>query len=157
MKKLVLVTLLLSVAVFGVFAEGPDYFSFTLGAGGAYNVATGAIESTQIYGVDYNFDDTFSGGFKFYDLGGVNYSVVNLAVSPLENAYISLYTGAELPAAAAPVVSFGAGLEYDFFTRNDSLFTAMGVYADWLASNGGAHDLAAGGIFTVGLKTKIGL
>ena len=105
-------------------------------------------------GVDYNFSNTFSGGFKFYDIGGTRVTALNVTVSPVENAYISLFTGVE---PATPDLAFGAGLEYDFFTKKDNLFTGMGIFVDWLATDGGLFDVASGGALTFGLKTKIGI
>ncbi len=154
MKKIVLIMLVALVAAAGAFAEGPDHFSFTLGAGAGYDMIADTIDATQVYGVDYNFNNTFSGGFKFFDIGGTSVAAVNVAVSPVDNAYISLFTGAE---TAGPIVAFGAGLEYDFFTKKDGLFTGMGVFVDWLATNGGVFNVSDGGVVTFGLKTKIGI
>ena len=50
MKKIVLIMLVALVAAAGAFAEGPDHFSFTVGAGAAYDMVGNTIDATQVYG-----------------------------------------------------------------------------------------------------------
>jgi hypothetical protein len=143
---------LLLVLTAGAFAETPKYFAFEIGAGGAYDINTAAISSAQQLGFTYSFDDTFAGGFNFITIGANSIDVLGLSVSPANNLSISMYMG-----QVATVLGFGTGIGYDFFTKSDTMFTSFGVYLDWYAGNGGNYDITTGGVFNLGLTTKVGL
>ncbi len=160
MKKILCVLLLSAALAAGVAAESADYLTFTVGAGFASDI-TGTTSDTMasnVFGVDYNFNDTFTGGFKYMTMSnsaaGVAFSVMNFTMVPKENVSVSLYTGSESVGAGA---AFGLGVAYDFFTKKEGLFSSMGVYVDWLASSAaGVGAMEDGGIIAMGLKTKVG-
>ena len=160
MKKILCVLLMSAALAAGVAAETADYLTFTVGAGFAVDVTDTNTDTmaNNVFGVDYNFNETFTGGFKYMTMSnsvsGVAFSVMNFSMMPKENVTVSLYTGSETSVGGA---AFGLGLEYDFFTKKDGLFSAMGVYVDWLASSAaGVAALEDGGIIAMGLKTKVG-
>ena len=165
MKKILFVMLLSMVLLAGVAAESADYLTFTVGAGFASDI-TGTnddIMANNVFGVDYNFNNGYTGGFKYINMGSgaATFSVVNFTMSPKENVYVSLYTGSASTtgALASTDAAFGLGLSYDFFTKKDGIFSAMGVYIDWMASSTSNKNVAAiadGGALAMGLKTKVG-
>lgn len=154
MKKVLVLVLLLAVAVGGVFAEKADYFTFTMGAGSGYNITGSAVTAGTVFGVDYTFNDTFTGGFKFYDVAGNNLQLINMTVTPADKMNLSLYSGV-LGADAA----FGVGFGYDIFTKKSALFSKLSINVDWLATSGavGTYDVANGGVILFGLRTQVGL
>ncbi|MBI9102379.1 MAG: hypothetical protein JEY99_08200 [Spirochaetales bacterium] len=157
MKKNALVLFILTVCTLGLFAAGPDYFAFEIGAGGAFDVDAGDIVSTNSMGFYYTFNETFAGGFSFTDIAGNDVSMVTISVSPLENLYVKMNTGQITSGAGVSALGFGAGFGYDFLTKKSGLFTSLGLYFDWYADNAGVYDIADGGVMAFGLKTRIGL
>lgn len=155
MKKFLLILLVLMAPAVASFAETADYFTFTFGAGGGYDLVADDVVANIVYGVDYQFDSQFSGGFKFYDINAVSVAVMNITMSPKDNLYVSLYTGSE-PVLGKMV--FGAGIGYDFFTKNEGLFSSMGVFLDWFAGDStGTYNIKDGGTFLIGMKSKFGI
>lgn len=154
MKKVFLSVLLLGGLALSVFAQKADYFTFTVGSGAGYNINTQAVVSETIYGFDYTFNDSFTGGFKFLNISGTNLNLMNITVIPVDKLGISLYTGVT---GASP--AFGLGVNYDIFAKKSALFAKMAVYLDWFASSnaGSTFDIANGGAVIFGIKTQVGL
>ncbi|QEN03940.1 hypothetical protein EW093_04235 [Thiospirochaeta perfilievii] len=162
MKKVLILALLTTLSVVVAVAETPQFFAFELGSGAAYNVDTGEVVTSNSMGFTYTFSEAFKGGFSFTEIDGISIDTINISIVPAENATLTMYTGSiTTPAAgavpAATELGFGVGLGYDFFTNTKSIFTSLGLYLDWFASNGGSYDIANGGVISMGLKTKIGL
>ena len=152
LKKSVFVVALVLLAAVGAFAQAPNYFAFEIGAGGGFEVDAGTVTSTNNVGIFYTFNEAFAGGFSFTDIGANNVTMVTIAVTPVENLYVRMHTG-----QIGTDLGFGAGFGYDVLARQEGFFTALGLYFDWYASNGGTYDIADGGVLTFGLKTKIGV
>ncbi len=152
MKKIIVLLVLLSVLTVGVFAEQADYFTFTMGSGAGYDVNGSSVVAASVFGMDYTFNSTFSGGFKFFDIAGNAGSFINISVIPADKLKLTVYTG-KLVAAAA----FGVGLSYDLFAKKDALFSNMSINIDWLADNAGTYPVATGGVVLFGLRTQVGL
>jgi hypothetical protein len=153
MKKGLIILLLIAAPVVSLLAESADYFTFTVGTGGGYDMVGSAITAGIVFGVDYNFDKEFTGGFKFFKLGAGDVTVINISMHPSEALSVSLYSGVD----DASLLTFGAGVGYDFFSKKGGLFSSMGVFADWLAGDGGSFDVASGGTFVFGLRSKFGV
>ena len=154
MKKLFIFMVLLSILTVGVFAEQADYFTFTMGSGAGYNVNTSDIVASSVFGMNYTFNSTFTGGFKYIDVAGDSGSFINISVIPADKLKLTVYTG---KITAVPDAAFGVGLSYDLFSKKDALFSNMSINIDWLASNGGTYDVANGGVVLFGLRTDVGL
>ena len=148
--------LLIGGLALSAFAQKADYFTFTVGSGAGYNINTQVVSSETLFGIDYTFNDSFTGGFKFRNISGTNLDVMNITVIPMDKLGISLYTG-----ATTTVVSpaFGLGVNYDIFAKKSGLFAKMAIYLDWLATStaGSPFDVAKGGVVLFGLKTQVGL
>ena len=156
MKKIVLILIVALFAASGLFAAGPDYFAFEIGAGGGFDVNTGDVVAGNSMGFYYSFNDTFSGGFSFNTVDGNDVDMVTISVSPIENLYISMDTG-QIDDGVTTALGFGAGFGYDFFAKKSGLFTSLGLYFNWFAGNAGVYDIANGGVMAFGLKTRVGL
>ncbi len=154
MKKILVLMVLFALLTVGVFAEKADYFAFTMGSGSGYNVTGSAITAGTVFGVDYTFNDSFSGGFKFYKVGGNSLQLINMSVIPSEKLNLSIYSGV-LGGGAA----FGIGVAYDIFSKKDALFSNLSINIDWLATAtaGSTYDVATGGVILFGLRTQMGL
>jgi len=157
MKKVFILLVLLSVLAVGVFAEQADYFTFTMGSGAGYDMNSSNIVASTVFGMNYTFNSTFTGGFKYIDIGGAAGQFINMSVVPADKLSLTVYTG-KLGAAAA----FGVGLSYDLFTKKDALFSSMSINVDWLADDtatgtAGAYPVADGGVILFGLRTEVGL
>jgi hypothetical protein len=155
MKKVTLAILLIGGLALSAFAQKADYFTFTVGSGAGYNINTQVVSSETLFGIDYTFNDSFTGGFKFRNISGTNLNVMNITVIPMDKLGISLYTGA-IPAGSP---AFGLGVNYDIFAKKSALFAKMAIYLDWLATStaGSPFDVAKGGVVLFGLKTQVGL
>lgn len=153
MKRLLLMALLTCLILTGVMAETPDYFTFTLGTMGGYNFVGAAITAGTVFGIDYNFTETFTGGFKFISLSAGDISTINISAVLAENVAVTLYTGTD----NGFNIIFGTGIGYTFFTKKNALFSSMGISIDWLAGSAGNFLVTDGGIITFGLKTRIGI
>lgn len=153
MKKIIVLLVLLSVLTVGVFAEQADYFTFTMGSGAGYDLRTSDIVASTVFGMNYTFNSTFTGGFKFIEVAGVAGQFINISVIPAEKLRLTVYTGKFTGAA------FGVGLSYDLFSKKDALFSNMSINIDWLAENnpGLGFDIADGGVILFGLRTEVGL
>ncbi|MDC7223875.1 MAG: hypothetical protein PQJ60_09055, partial [Spirochaetales bacterium] len=114
-------------------------------------VDSGDVTVANPFGVQFQFDDNFSAGFSFAS----DRSLLNVSLSPMDDVTVSMYTG-----DVNSELGFGLGVGYDFLVKKSTIFSAMGVYLDWLA-NGTAtaddYDIENGGVFCVGLKAKFGL
>ena len=153
MKKIIVLLVLLSVLTVGVFAEQADYFTFTMGSGAGYDINGSSVVAASVFGMNYTFNSTFTGGFKFMDIGTASGQFINISVVPADKMKLTVYTG-ELETVAA----FGVGLSYDLFSKKDALFSNMSINIDWMADNGGAlYDVANGGVILFGLRTEVGL
>ena len=152
MKKIIFLLILVSIFAIGIFAETADYFTFTIGSGGGYDLVGAAVVAHTVFGVDYAFNETFSGGFKFFDIAAVTGQAVNISVFPADKMRLSVYTG-----DLGGNIALGLGFAYDIFSKKDALFANMSVNLDWFASDGGAYDLASGGVILFGLRTQVGL
>lgn len=152
MKKIIVLLVLLSVLTVGVFAEQADYFTFTMGSGAGYDIDNSDIVATLVFGMDYSFNSTFTGGFKFIDIATQTGQFINMSVIPADKLHLTVYSGKIATAAA-----FGVGLSYDLFSKKDALFSNMSINIDWLADNGGFYDIADGGVILFGLRTQVGL
>lgn len=155
MKKILITLLLVTLPLVGAFGASPDYFTFTMGAGGGYDITGGEISAGTVFGVDYSFNDQFTGGFKFFKYSAGDVAAVNITIHPAESLSVSVYSGTDT--AAVPNVIFGAGVGFDFFSKKDGLFTSLGVFVDWLAGSGGNYAVTSGGSLAFGLKTQFGL
>lgn len=151
MKKIFVVLLFLTIPLMAASTESADYFSFSMGAGGGYDFVTDSVSGGIAFGLDYQFNDQFSGGFKFFQYG-TDVTAVNITMYPVDSLSVSLYTGSD-----GTDVVFGVGAGYDFFTKKDGLFSSMGVFIDWMAGVAGAYNVADGGLLTFGMKTKFGI
>ena len=152
-KKLFLVTVLLIVGLIGLYAESADYFTFTVGAGAGYDLVADDITTELIFGVDYIFNEMFTGGFKFLQLATTDVTAMNFSAEIIDNAAVSIYTGVD----SGSNLAFGLGFSYDFLTRKDVIFSSMGLYIDWLAGDGGSLAIADGGVILMGFRTKFGI
>lgn len=152
-KKLLLVIVLFIIGLTGVFADSADYFTFTMGAGAGYDFVADDAVTEMVFGVDYIFNDMFTGGFKFFTLGANSVTAMNFSVEVIENATVSLYSGVD----SGTDIVFGLGFGYDFLTKKDTVFSSMGLYIDWIAGNGGFFDIMDGGSFLMGVRAKFGL
>ncbi len=154
MKKVIAVMVFFVVLTVGVFAEKADYFTFTMGAGSGYDITGSAVVAGTVFGIDYTFNDAFTGGFKYYAVAGNNLQLINMSVAPADKMALSLYSGA-LGASAA----FGVGFGYDIFTKKSALFSNLSINVDWLATATAAspYDIASGGVVLFGLRTQVGL
>ncbi len=154
MRKVIVVMVLLLVLTAGAFAEKADYFTFTMGAGSGYNITGSAVVAGTVFGVDYAFNDTFTGGFKYYKVAANTLQLINMSVAPADKLNLSLYSGVLGPASA-----FGVGVAYDIFTKKSALFSKLSINIDWLATAtaGSPYDIASGGVILFGLRTEVGL
>ncbi|MCA1950472.1 MAG: hypothetical protein LDL24_07855 [Treponema sp.] len=155
MKKVVISVFLFGCLAFAAFAQKADYFTFTVGSGAGYNINTQVVISESLFGIDYTFNDSFTGGFKFRNISGTNLNVMNITVIPVDKLGITLYTGA-IPGGSP---AFGLGVNYDIFAKKSGLFAKVALYFDWLASStaGSPFDIAKGGVVLFGIKTQVGL
>lgn len=151
MKKIIVLLVLLSVLTVGVFAEQADYFTFTMGSGAGYDVNGSNVVAATVFGMNYTFNSTFTGGFKYITIAATAGQFINISVVPADKLKLTVYTG-QLTNAA-----FGVGLSYDLFSKKDALFSNMSINIDWLAENGGTYDVANGGVILFGLRTEVGL
>ena len=152
MKKVLVLLILFSVLTVGIFAEQADYFTFTMGAGSGYDIVGSNVVAQTVFGVDYSFNSTFTGGFKYFEVAGNTGQMMNVTVVPADKLTLSLYSG-----QLVALTSFGVGVGYDIFTKKDALFSKLSINLDWLATNGGAYDVANGGVILFGLRTQVGL
>ena len=152
MKKVLVLLVLLSVLTVGVFAEQADYFTFTMGSGAGYDINGSNVVAASVFGMDYTFNTTFTGGFKYFTVGASTGQFIDISVVPADKLKLTVYTG-KIAAAAA----FGVGLSYDLFSKKDALFSNMSINIDWLADNAGAYPVANGGVILFGLRTQVGL
>jgi hypothetical protein len=152
--------LVLLVAV-GAFAQAPDYFAFEIGSGGSYGVDSGDVTAATEFGFYYVFNENFSGGYSFRSIGvsgatPIDVTVINMTLRPVESLGVSLYSG-----SIDSDLGFGLGVGYDIFSNKNGLFSALVLSLDWFASNdpSGAkpYRIENGGVFTMGLKSRIGL
>ncbi len=148
MKKLLLSIGLAVAIAFGAFAEVPKYFAFSIGTEVARDFSAGTTVPITPVGLQFQFDKTFSGGFTF-DASSTLPTLLNLSITPIENAIVSIYTG-----GSASSVAFGVGLGYDFLKSTEKFYSAMGVYLDWIATT---SNLTSGGTLCIGLKTSFGM
>lgn len=153
MKRLLFLVLMgLLLATGFLMAENPEYFTVSVGAGGAYDLVADTAAACSSFGMDYYFNQHFSGGFKFVEVNANNLTLVNITAMPINQAFISLFTGSD----GANIV-FGVGVEYDFFVKKNVLFSGMGLFINWYAGDGAAFSLSDGGVLTLGLTTKLGI
>lgn len=152
MKKNIVLLVLLSVLTFGVYAEQADYFSFTIGSGAGYDVKLDEVVATSVFGVDYTFNSTFNGGFKFVEVGSSAGKFISISVIPSDDLHLTIYSG-----KLVTDVAFGLGLSYDLFSKKDALFSNMSINIDWFASDGGVYPVDGGGVILLGLRTQVGL
>ncbi len=154
MKKIVLFSLIFVLLTAGIaMAQTPQFFTFSVGGMYGYDFATNADRPVTPFGAQFQMNDKFSAGFSFEATS--NMRLLNVAVSPLEKTYISVYSG-----QWAGAVAFGAGLGYDFLVNKNAMFSSMGIYMDWLANNrapGLLGSVEDGGTFMIGLKAKFGI
>ncbi|MBN2628669.1 MAG: hypothetical protein JXA95_18545 [Spirochaetales bacterium] len=153
MKKLTVIFLLVALATVGVFAVTPEYFTVNIGTQTTYRPSNGNVGVVNPFGLQFQFDETFSAGFSY---NGANQGLLNITATPVENVKVSMYTGN----VNAGGMGFGLGLGYDFLVKKAALFTSMGLYIDWLANNtasGTAYSINDGGVIAIGLKAGFGL
>jgi len=155
MKKVLVLLILFSVLTVGLFAEQADYFTFTMGSGAGYDINGDDVVASTVFGMDYTFNSTFTGGFKFFDIGGISGRFINISVIPADKLRLTVYTGTTGPVPAT--AAFGVGLSYDLFSKKDALFSNMSINIDWLADASGSYDVANGGVILFGLRTQVGL
>ncbi|MDA3938418.1 MAG: hypothetical protein PF693_03790 [Spirochaetia bacterium] len=155
MKKVFILLILLSVLTVGVFAEQADYFTFTMGSGGGYDMSGSNVVGGTVFGVDYTFNSGFSGGFKYFDIDGNTLQIINMTMIPADKMKISVYSGTD--AATDPTVGIGVG--YDIFTKKDALFSNLSINVDWFATTRATStfDIADGGVIFFGLRSQVGL
>ncbi len=153
MKKFILILLVLLCLGFApVIAETPQIFTFNVGSMFYHDFTTETNDVEFPFGVDFQLNKSFSAGFKFF----TNTELVSITASPMDNLYASVYAGSVYNS-----LGFGVGLGYDVLVKKGAMFSALGVYVDWLANNsagGGAFaSVSDGGVLMVGLKTKFGI
>ena len=85
MKKVILLVLITTMSVISTFSVAPKYFGFELGSGGAYNVSSGVISTSNVVGFSYTFNDMFRGGFNFNEINGNSIKMVNISIVPAQN------------------------------------------------------------------------
>jgi hypothetical protein len=155
MKKVVVLLILLSIVAVGVFAEEADYFTFTMGSGGGYDINGSNVIGGTVFGVDYTFNDAFTGGFKYFNIDGNNVQVINITMVTTDKLTLSVYSGTDI--AVDPTVGIGVG--YEIFSKKDALFSKLSVNIDWFATTpaASAFDIANGGVILFGLRTQVGL
>lgn len=149
MRKLIVLCLILTPAVWLTATDGPDYFSFDLAVYGGY---AGDVTGGNRFGLSYFFNETFSGGFRFYRSGAVNITALEMSVRPAKKVALTMISGDQ-----AGNMIFGAGLSLEFFTKKKTLFTGMAVFLEWLGSNAGVYQTSSGGLVMFGLQTKFGI
>ncbi len=152
MKKItVLLLFLVCLGLAGAAAETPQFFAFNVGGMYRYDFPADNSDSAVPFGAQFQMNDTFSAGFTFF----TNTQLLNVTVSPMDNMYISVYSGSYLNKPG-----FGLGLGYDFLVNKSAMFSAMGIYLDWMANNGAAGAAGSvedGGALMIGLKAKFGI
>ncbi len=155
MKKAALFLILICMVAGIAAAETPKYFSFNIGGMYVYDMASETSTVAKPFGLQFQMNETFSAGFIFFQ----DAQLVNVTISPINNTYLSFYTGKFNPNATG-AVGFGAGIGYDFASTKNTMFSAIGIYLDWLANNdssGNKGSIEDGGCLMVGLKAKLGL
>ncbi len=164
MKKTILTVLLLAcVALGSAMAEDaapgsgtlhPDYFSFNVGGMAYYSIGGNSVAALAPFGLQFYFNDMFSAGFGFMKYGTSTF--LNVTVTPIKNAHIAFFTG-----QMDSQLAFGVGIGYDFLVMKKMLFSSLGIYFDWLASNAAAgaadESIHDGGLLCIGLKARFGL
>ncbi len=163
MKKMIFgVLLLVCVALAGVTAEeamagggAPDYFTFGVGAMPYFEFTNNTVQVLVPFSMQFHLNDMFSTGLSFADFGAANLTLLNVTVMPVDNAQVTLSVG-----QIGGNIGFGLGLGYDFLVRKKMLFSSLGFYVDWLASDAAAgvvSSIREGGLLSFGLKTRFGL
>jgi hypothetical protein len=182
MKKALIVLLVLLASAGLAVAEYPSILAFELGAGMGQVFDYSEIVSGKNFGLYFTIDESFSAGYSFFDysyLANVDgaagdelvetaVNAVGIGVSPADRLTVRLYIGSTAAGAVFinPTPAFGLGIGYDIFNKKNTLFSALTVGLDWLATrgNGGVagtdtspYTIDEGGAFIFGLKARLGI
>jgi hypothetical protein len=185
MKKALLVILILLASTGLAVAESPTVMAFELGAGVGSVFDYTEVVSGKNFGLYFTVDETFSAGYSFFDysyqadvdgtpgdeLVETTINAVGIGVSPSDKLTVRLYLGSAAGVTGgpftAPTFAFGLGLGYDILSKKETLFTALTLTVDWLATRGdgdgaGALDnspyaIEDGGAIIFGLKARLGI
>lgn len=139
-----------------LFSQNTDYFKFDLPIQGEISSEELDITATNTYGVSYNFDSGITAGFSIINSGDSTISTIEVGVEVGESGYITALTGSD-----GENFALGLGIGYDFFIKKDKLNSSVGLYLDYIATNGdkdaAPFSFENGGLFLIGLKTSLGL
>ncbi|MDR1316098.1 MAG: hypothetical protein LBK13_04410 [Spirochaetales bacterium] len=184
MKKALLVILILLASTGLAVAESPSVMAFELGVGVGSVFDYSEIVSGKNFGLYFTVDETFSAGYSFFDysyqadvdgaagdeLIETTINAVGFGISPSDKLTVRLYLGSAAAATGATfdasTFAFGLGLGYDIFSKKDTLFSALTLSVDWLATRGNGsttvadkspYSIEEGGALIFGLKARLGI
>ena len=151
-RHLAFIILLFTMTI--AYTQSYDNFVFTLGTSYVEDKVTPTSSSGTMFGLDYMFQNNFSGGVKFFTINPANFMAVNISYRTKQDVIFSVYTGAD----ANKDTIFGMGLGYDFFVNKNSTFTSLGLYMDWIggAPTTSSFNIEDGGVFMIGLRAGMG-
>lgn len=120
------------------------------------NLGDEVINGNSSIGISYNFNSGITAGFSLINMEDSNISTVEIGVEVAEGAHLTALSG-----NINDKFAFGLGLGYDFFTKKNRLFSSVGIYIDYIATNSDKdldpYSLQNGGLFLIGLKTSLGI
>lgn len=125
-------------------------FALELGTAVNYSLASKAANAAQTFALDLGFNEITQAGFVIIkgDTNARSFSLVKVAVFPITDLSVSLYTGADSNA----LIVGGFGLDYTLLkSSSTSLNTSLAGTVQYLFNNPAEGNLA------VGLNLKLGL
>ncbi len=148
-----LCTFLISLSL---HSNASDSLTLDVAPQGTISLDDMELNGRNSLGISYNFNSGITAGFSVISLGESNLSTLEIGVKVAKGAHITALTGSD-----GENLAFGFGLGYDFLKDEDMLFSSVGVYLDYIATNEDKNSstlsVENGGLFLIGLKTSLGL
>lgn len=153
--KKFLIVLIITLAI-SLYGQNNNNLNFDIVNKGTLNLGDGVLNGNSSFGVSYNFNSGITAGFSLINVDDNNISTVEIGVEVAKGAHLTALSG-----NINDKFAFGLGLGYDFFTKKNRLFSSVGIYIDYIATNSDKdldpYSLQNGGLFLIGLKTSLGI